>query len=271
MKLSTETNRPERVYRVGVAQEYIETCLSRGCVAFALEDFLRQSGLSPVAGQRQLQRLGPWIHKLPRKAFYLIVSPEHRVMGAPPAAWWLDDYFRWLKHPYYLALQSAAAAYGSEPQAVQVVQVMSGCPRENLDFGRVRVRFFVKRGILSTPTQMLSQARAPLKVSTPAATVVDLVRYASRLGGLQRIWETTGPLLAQIAPRELRRALDAEDEPAIGQRLGFLLERSAEERLAAVAASWLPSTAPWTLLEPSVRTRVGQRIPRWRLVQNSGL
>jgi hypothetical protein len=53
-------------------------------------------------------------------------------MGAPPVAWWLDDYFNWLGHPYYLALQSAAGTYGSTPQALQVTQVMTDSPRRQI-------------------------------------------------------------------------------------------------------------------------------------------
>jgi hypothetical protein len=106
----------------------------------------------------------------------LIVAPEHRAMGAPPAIWWLNDYFNWLGRPYYLALQSAASSFGSNPQALQVTQVMTDRPCRPVKVGRIQVRFFVKRGIGRTPTQQLAQASAPLCISTPEATSFDLIR-----------------------------------------------------------------------------------------------
>jgi len=68
--------------------------------------------------------------------------------GTFPVPCGLQDYFDWLKRPYYLALQSAAASYGSMPQAVQVTQVMTDKPRRDLRIGRIRVNFFVKRYIV---------------------------------------------------------------------------------------------------------------------------
>ena len=84
--------------------------------------------------------------------FFVIVSPEHRSMGAPPVTWWLDDYFKWLGHPYYLALQSAAGTYGSNSQAIQVTQVMTDSPRREITASRIQKKFFVKGEIERTPT-----------------------------------------------------------------------------------------------------------------------
>ena len=120
-------------------------------------------------------------------------------MGAPPAIWWLQDYFNWLGRPYYLALQSAASEFGSNPQALQVTQVMTDRPFRAIKVGRVQVRFFVKSNIKQTPTQQLPQAPAPLCISTPEATVFDLVQYATRIGGIDRAAETIAPSIAQIA------------------------------------------------------------------------
>jgi len=71
-------------YRFGAAREFIEGRLRLGTVAFSLSDFREESKLSRLASRRQLERLGRWVAKLPRKDFYLIVAPEHRGMGAPP-------------------------------------------------------------------------------------------------------------------------------------------------------------------------------------------
>ncbi len=192
-------------------------------------------------------------------------------MGAPPVTWWLDDYFRWLGHPYYLALQSAAGIYGSNPQALQVTQVMTDSPRREIDVGRLRVRFFVKRKIKRTPTRPLANAFAPTWVSTPEATAFDLVRYASRIGGIGRVIETLTPLLALMRPPELKRMLEVENEPAIAQRLGYIIETAGNKRLAQVVHDRLPAHLA---LVPLASAKAGRAtapiVGRWRVLDNSG-
>lgn len=227
--------------RVGAALAYVEGRQAAGSVAFSLRDLRRETGLSHTAAKRQLDRLGPGVVRVTRlQPFFLIVPPEHRGRGAPPVEWWLGDYFHWLEQPYYLALLSAAGAHGSNPQGLQATQVMVGSPRRPLAVGELRVHFFVKRRIARTPTQELANAYAPTEVSTPAATAFDLVRYADRIGGIGRAVETLRPLLPRISPAELRAVLDAEEEIATAQRLGYVLERLGRPRLAGVVDDWLP-------------------------------
>jgi hypothetical protein len=179
--------------RPGAADAFIDARLAAGVVGFPLADLVKETGLSPTAAKSQLLRLGKWVVKVTRKhQFYLIVSPDHQTVGAPPANWWLNDYFKWLGHPCYLALQSAAETYGSAPQALQVTQVMTDTSRREIVLGRLCVRFFLKTAIQQTPTQQMANAYAPLQVSTPAATVIDLLRYASRIGGMVRIPTAVG-------------------------------------------------------------------------------
>ncbi|MBN1672883.1 MAG: hypothetical protein JXR37_17695 [Kiritimatiellae bacterium] len=162
--------------------------------------------------------------------------------------WWLDDYFRWLGHPYYLALLSAAQSYGAAPQAVQVHQVITDAPRRGISVGRIRVRFFVKHGTERTPVRQPARAYAPLRVSTPEATALDLVGYASRIGGMERAAETLVPLLPHMRVSGLRDALNAERRTARAQRLGYVLERCGAGRLADAVYHWLPAKTLWCAL-----------------------
>src|ERR1051326_8735601 len=206
---------------IGAAEAFIEARVCLGRVTFSLEELTRESGLSAIAAKFQVLRLRGKVARVsPRQPFFLIVGPEHRSMGAPPAIWWLEDYFNWLGRPYYLALQSAASSFGSNPQALQVTQVMTDRPGRILKVGRVQVRFFVKRRITQTFTQQLAQAVAPLRISTPEATAFDLIRYATSIGGIERAAETIQPLLPRLRPRELKSVLEAENEIATTQRLG---------------------------------------------------
>lgn len=256
----------------GAAAEFVDNRLAEGRITFTLSDLLEASGLSGIAANNQLRRLRNRVARVSRsQPFFIIVAPQHRPMGAPPVEWWLDDYFRWLGHPYYLALLSAAESYGAAPQAVQVHQVMTDAPRREVKAGRLRIRFFVKRGVVRTPVAHPANAYAPLQVSTPEATALDLVRYARRVGGFGRVLETLLPLLPRLRSRDLKHALNAEGEIRTAQRLGYLLEKAGDGHLAEIVHRWLPSRLTWVPLSlaPLSPARCHQS-ERWRVFVPEG-
>ena len=256
--------------RFGAAHSFIERRQASGRTSFPLAELLRETGLSATAARFQLLRLGDQVRRVsPRQPFFVIVNPEHRAVGAPPVAWWLHDYFAWLEQPYYLGLQSAASAYGSNPQALQVTQVMTKIPRRPLEIGRIRVQFFVKKTVEQTPTQLLANAFAPLQVSTPEATAFDLVHYAPRIGGISRAAETISPLLPLMRPAGLRRVLKIEDTPVTARRLGYVLERLKASNLAKVVQERLPAVQVPVPLVPGLNGK-GPEIKRWGILNNAG-
>ena len=220
-------------------QAFIDEKLARGIVSFSLSEVVKATGLSDVAARNQLLRLKDAIVRVsPRQPYFLIVQPQHRLMGAPPVEWWLDDYFKWLKQPYYFALLSAAAKYGSSHQAVQETEIITKVPHRVMIIGRRRLRFFVKSSIDKTITQQLPRAYAPLIVSTPESTVFDLVRYAQRIGGLERVAETILPMLPMITSRALKRVLEAENDVATARRLSTLFETIGAKDHAEAVKNW---------------------------------
>jgi hypothetical protein len=270
--MKNDAKKVEKPRQIGAAEAFIDARQALGRVAFSLDDFTKESGLSAIAAKFQLLRLRAKVARISRRqAFYLIVAPEHRAMGAPPAAWWLNDYFNWLGRPYYLALQSAASSFGSNPQALQVTQVMTDRPCRPVKVGRIQVRFFVKRGIGRTPTQQLAQASAPLRISTPEATAFDLIRYSTNIGGIERASETIAPLLPVLRGRELKRVLEAENEPATAQRLGFVIEAGGAKKLAQVICDWLPDKLKIVPLSPLIgEMKNVPVVERWQVRNNSG-
>ena len=269
--MQKQTKSAQELRRIGAAQAFCEARLALGRVTLSLTDLVKESELSAIAAKRQLSRLrGKVVRISPRQPFFLIVAPEHRSMGAPPANWWLQDYFDWLGRPYYLALQSAASAFGSNPQALQVTQVMTDRPCRAIKVGRIQVKFFVKRRIERTPTQHPAGAVAPLIVSTPEATAFDLIRYATSIGGIERAAETIRPLLPVLRARELKRVLDAENEPAVAQRLGFVIEAGGAKSLAKVVGDWLPDKLTSVTLSPTKGKHDSfPLIERWQVLNNS--
>ncbi len=148
---------------------------------------------------------------------------------------------------------------------------MTDRPCRAIKLGRIQVSFFVKRGIERTPTQQLARAVAPLCISTPEATAFDLIRYATSIGGIERAAETITPLLPVMRARELKRVLEAENEPAVAQRLGFVIEAGGAKNLAQVIYDWLPDKLVKVPLSPLQGER--KNIPvveRWQVLNNSG-
>ena len=260
---------PSKSRNGGAADAFIRQCLAAGRVDFPLADLVKATGLSVTAARHQLLRLKSRVTRVsPRQQFFLIVNPEHQAVGAPPVAWWLDDYFQWLGEPYYLALQSAASLLGSNPQALQVTQVMTRIPRRPLEIGRLRVKFFVKRTVAQTPVRPVANAYAPLEVSTPEATSFDLIKYAARIGGIGRAAETIAPLLPLMRATEMRRVLTIEADPTTAQRLGFVLEKLRALDLAKAVQNWLPSDLAFVPLVPG-----GQGVTvenkRWKILNHA--
>lgn len=264
-------NDESKPYLTGSARRFINERLASGIVSFTLAELSAGTGLSIVAAKNQLLRLKDLVVRVsPRQQFFLIIQPVHRSIGAPPVEWWLDDYFNWLEKPYYLALQSAAATFGSSQQAIQETQIITDIPRREMVVGRTRLRFFVKSGIKRTLTQQLSGVYAPVRVSTPESTLFDLVRYASAIGGIERAAETITPMLTLIKVKRLRSVLDVEGEIATAQRLGFILEALGATVLAKTIRVWLPNAVQMVPISTHLGSDPAAPLNHeWGIVNNS--
>jgi predicted transcriptional regulator of viral defense system len=177
-----------------------------------------------------------------RPSAYLIISPEQASYGSPPFSWWIDDCMRYIEPSYYVGLLTAAKHWGSAHYARQDVQLVVSRARPSLTPGRLKLNFYPKRYLERTPTVMVSTGVAPWKVSTRAATVLDLIRHQKLVGGLEAIVRVLKDLSAQITAIELRSALEALDQRSAAQRFGFLLDRINRHKLAEVVHEWLGNT-----------------------------
>jgi hypothetical protein len=107
-------------------------------------------------------------------------------------------------------------------------------------------------------------------VSTPEATAYDLIQYAASIGGIERAAETIRPLLLLLRARELKHVLDAEKEPAVTQRLGFVIEACGNKPLAEVVRDWLPDELTPVTLAPAKGKRDDlPLVKRWQVLNNS--
>ncbi len=258
----------------GRVARLLDDAQSKGQLVVTLSGLATEGHLTPMAVQRQLDHVKERFLRLPvRPSAYLLVAPEHRARGAPPVAAWLDAYFRAREEPYYLGLLSAAALYESSQQAAQVTQVMVTRPMRPFEMGRLRVEFFVKTDLSKTPLRSIQGLPAPLAVSSPEATALDLVAFNSRIGGISRVAEVLAGMTGTLRPAGLRSALAAESRVAVKQRLGYLLDRLGMTRLASIVELGLPrKLAPVLLQQEGTRSvPAGTILGRWKVLDNVGI
>jgi hypothetical protein len=204
----------------------------------------------------------------PGDQFFVIVPPEYRSLGAPPVEWWIDDFMGHLGLPYYLGLLTAALWHGSSHFAVMETQVVASVNRRPVMVGRTRVRFFASAKIAATPVEKRTNVWGGVRVSTPAATLLDLIQY--RLGGG---WsgQAAADLFPRITADDLLAALDAAGSVPSAQRLGFVFERVGADELANVAARWIDGKPRRAIdLEPGAGA-AWEHSGRWQVRVNSRL
>lgn len=174
----------------------------------------------------RLRHLAPRVVRISLHTdFYLIVTPEHRANGAPPVLTWIDAYFKHRHEPYYLGGMSAASEHGASNQALQVTQIVVSKARPDLLVGRITLRFLSKKELQETPTIEAAGAANPVRVSSPEATALDLIRYERRIGGMDYVIETINELAPKMTTSGMKLSLRQRHDTSVLQRAGLIFDR----------------------------------------------
>lgn len=205
-----------------------------------------------------------------REGFYIIVPLEYASGGFLPPEWFIDDLMKFIRQPYYVGLLSAAAIHGAAHQQPQEFHVVTQQAQRNIKVGPLQIRFFKKASTKSSPTEESKTPTGYMKVSNPAVTAIDLVAYAPRVGGLDRILTVLQELSEKIIPDMLLETARKERNIAYVQRLGWLLEKAGQDGLVAKLADWIKSQKPReTPLDPSLPRKGFSRDPKWKVIVNA--
>lgn len=200
-------------------------------------------GLSADALRQALhrqQRRGRLVRLSRGSGHWLIVPLQYAEAGAPPLETWLHRYLvKTLEIPYYVALLSAAEAYGASLYAVMVTQVMVSKPRRPMTVGRHEIVFHTRARVEQMPTRWHETPDGRFKVASPELTALELVQREAALGGLSRVREVLQGLVPACSVTGLGEALAAMQEVPAAQRLGALLALDGHEALASCIADWL--------------------------------
>lgn len=147
-------------------------------------------------------------------------------------------------HSYYVGLLSAAAVHGAAHQQSQEFQVLVDVQQRPTSVGRTRIRFLHKKKILSAATVPIKTETGTMKVSSPEATALDFVRYASQSGGLNNVLTILSELAEKIDADRLLSAAQHDDNMATAQRLGFLIVQLGDKSKTQPLAAWIQTTHP---------------------------
>lgn len=248
---------------------FVDDLQAAGRYSFTRADLRQSLTKSEVALDRALARLKKRGRVVaPRRGFYVTVPTEYRSAGAPPPSWYIDDLMGFLGQPYYVGLLSAAAVHGASHQQAMAFQVVTDRPTRWASVGRTRIEFHMSSSVGETPATPVQTETGTMRLSTPEATALDLVRFARACGG----WSAVATVLAELAER-----LDPEALYVVGavrktpevQRLGYLLDWAAFPRLADPLLRVLSAKRYRPVpLAPDAPVGAAQAVSPWRVIPN---
>lgn len=251
---------------------YTTDLASRGRYHFTTKEAQQILGVSLPAVQAALRRLKQRGEIAdPHRGFHVIVPPEYRRLGCLPPEQFVPQLMDHLKEYYYVALLSAAELHGAAHHRPQSFQIMVARNRKPIVCGEVRVYFFARRDLAKTPTVEINTPRGRLRVSSSAATALELVGYADQCGGLDNVASVLADLVEVLEPSKLVEAAGVSPISWV-QRAGYLLDLIGQHELANSLADYVQAHATVTaaLLRKKPITRA-PRDDRWKLAINANV
>ena len=256
----------------GTVASWVEELQARGRYHFTRAEVQSALGVSAVALQTALRRFKQKGRiASPRRGFYVIVPPEYRVAGCPPASWFIDHLMSGLQRQYYVGILTAAALHGAAHQQPMVFQVVADRATRAMRAGRVQIDVHASRSVSEMPVTRLETETGTMAVATPETTAFDLVRFFSAAGH----WNNVAMVLSELAD-----TIDAdrlvEVAPLVRlpdvQRLGFLLSFVGRGELVEPLWEWLAPRRTTVVRLRTDRSGGGAALdPRWRLTPNEQL
>ena len=263
------TNRPSNL------AAYAEDLASSGHICFTRKDAMKALGINHGAFLDAAERLAKKNHIFaPRRGFYVITPTRFLKWGAPPPNWYVDAMMEEAGRPYYVALLKAAELHGAAHQAVMEFQVVTDRQWKTIRAGRSKIVFYFRKNIDAIEAGITRRKTDTglMRVSSPALTALDLLRYPQASGGLAHAASVLNELAPEIDPEQLR-ALAPAFERSIIQRLGYILDQLGKDVLAAALHGCLDNgNVPWVEIDPSETSSMAieedesQRNQRWHAI-----
>lgn len=220
--------------------EYLESLLRKGAITFTKESAIKVLGCSEIAFMRASQRLQKkGLLLRPATGFYVIIEVEYRDAGGPPPSHYLPKLMSHLRVPYYVGLLSAASFHGATHQAVMETQVITSRSLLMIEYGRNRIRFIKNKFAEKIPKQPLKTPHGDVLISSPEATLFDLLRYDQKAAGLSHIATVILEMTKTINGKKLPAIADIYNDVPLAQRAGYMLDRFADRKASTHLYKWL--------------------------------
>ncbi len=207
----------------------------------------------------------------PKRGFYIIVDPQHRIAGTLPPEWFIHEFMGYLQIPYYVGLLSASQFHGAahhQPQQFQVVVPRGRNIMRPIQVGNVRIKFFRKRRFSLGVIMKVKTPTGFMNVSSPDTTAWDLIWLNRGAGGIDHIATVFAELAEKLNAILLVAMVKKHGEVVVAQRLGYLLDRVGRPDLTKYLLP-LVKEAPLTSLDvsgPKAKTPINQK---WHLLINA--
>lgn len=214
----------------------------------------------------------------PRQGFYVTIPPKYKIWGGPSPHLYIDALMKHENKPYYVAILQAAQIRGGSHQAVMEYQVITEKRMPRIEVGPNRIVFYNRKTIESVAEgiEERQNSSGSIKISSPALTALDLVRYPLAAAGLDNIVTVLYELGIDINSKQLARLSLAFSRPVV-QCLGFFLDNLgfASKTVEMYAELQNRGSVAWTELnqrESRNRKMVRQpllRDKKWKVVVRS--
>jgi predicted transcriptional regulator of viral defense system len=250
--------------------EWVERLQQGGIYTFLRQQAINASGLSDDAVKKSLQRLvkRKRIAKV-SDSFYVVIPTEYMNAGAPPASWFIHPLMEAKKHPYYVGLLSAASLHGASHHQPQEFQVITNAQLRPIKIARQHIRFFTKKSMEMTPVIDIKTPTGVIHISTPEATILDLVRFSKMAGHLGNVATVISELTEKLTPEAMLKTVQHYGDIPTVQRLGYLLEEVGAEAIAGPFAVWLAKQPSRAIpLRPGRSTASAALNSRWNILAN---
>jgi len=201
----------------------------------------------------------------PRQGFLVIVPLEYRTVGAPPPSWFIADLMAYVQRDYYVGLLSAAAIYGAAHHKPQVFQVVTTGAMRDIRRGRIWIQFVVSSSMDSVPIREVQVPTGYIRLSTPEATALDLVRFYKQSGGMSHVATILADLGEEISSEQFHKIFGYARMPEL-QRLGYILDLVGWDSLTTPLFEQVSAKKPRTIyLTPGRHKDSSSPSHRWRL------
>lgn len=254
--------------------KWVDSRQTSGLYFFTREEAIQTLKLSEAAfkmAASRLQKKG----RVQRifSGFYIIIPLEYGSTQILPADWFIDDLMKHIGQPYYAGLLTAAAIHGAAHQQPLEFQVVTPHLLRPIRTKNLTIRFFHKTHFEATPTNTVKVQTGFIRISSPEATAIDLIRYARAIGGIDRVYTVLQELAEVLKPAGLLEAVGSDRTIAFAQRLGFLLEKTGYPRTKLDPVyQWVKLRKPMpTLLDPSESAKGAAGKNRWNVQINTVL